>query len=296
MKTSTEIQSIANHVGEEKAVEMVAKAGFDAWDFSMFSMARYNGATGTLVDTDHPLHSGDHVAFAKRLRRIGEENGIVCNQSHAPFPSHLPEVRDRLKRAIECTAIAGGEICIIHPDNNKDAQQNAEFYLELLPFAKQHGVKIATENMFNWDRVQNHASPAACSSVEDFVAHVRAVNDPYLVACLDIAHAEIMGPETSAVRMIHALAEQRCLAALHLHDNDKHFDRHLLPFTMSIDYDAVMRALAQVNYQGYITLEAACYLENCDKSAVFEGVKQMASAARRIADTVDRYRQEITEQ
>ena len=40
MKTSTEIYSIALHTGEEKAVELVAKAGFDAWDFSMFNMCR----------------------------------------------------------------------------------------------------------------------------------------------------------------------------------------------------------------------------------------------------------------
>ena len=38
MKTSTEIQSIVDVVGEEKAIEMIAKAGFDAWDFSMFNM------------------------------------------------------------------------------------------------------------------------------------------------------------------------------------------------------------------------------------------------------------------
>ena len=36
MKISTEIGSIATLVGEEKAVELVAKIGFDAWDFSMF--------------------------------------------------------------------------------------------------------------------------------------------------------------------------------------------------------------------------------------------------------------------
>ena len=39
MKISTEISSIAKHVGEEKAVELVAKAGFDAYDFSMFAPA-----------------------------------------------------------------------------------------------------------------------------------------------------------------------------------------------------------------------------------------------------------------
>lgn len=36
MKISTEIDSIANIVGEEKAIELIAKAGFDAWDFSLF--------------------------------------------------------------------------------------------------------------------------------------------------------------------------------------------------------------------------------------------------------------------
>ena len=35
MKISTEIASAAALVGEEKAVEYTAKAGFDAWDFSM---------------------------------------------------------------------------------------------------------------------------------------------------------------------------------------------------------------------------------------------------------------------
>lgn len=42
MKISTEIGSISRHVGYEKAIEYVAKAGFDAFDLSMFDMARYD--------------------------------------------------------------------------------------------------------------------------------------------------------------------------------------------------------------------------------------------------------------
>ena len=41
-KTSTEIGSISKIVGEEKAVELVGKAGFDAWDLSMFRMVDYD--------------------------------------------------------------------------------------------------------------------------------------------------------------------------------------------------------------------------------------------------------------
>ena len=42
MRTSTQIETASVLVGEEKAVEYVAKAGFDAWDFSMFDMCRYD--------------------------------------------------------------------------------------------------------------------------------------------------------------------------------------------------------------------------------------------------------------
>lgn len=38
MKISTEIQSIAKIVGMQKAVELCGKAGFDAWDLSLFDM------------------------------------------------------------------------------------------------------------------------------------------------------------------------------------------------------------------------------------------------------------------
>ena len=62
---STEIGSAALHVGEEKAIELYAKAGFDAWDFSMFSMARYNYSTKQIIETEHPLRSENYAAFAK---------------------------------------------------------------------------------------------------------------------------------------------------------------------------------------------------------------------------------------
>ena len=132
MKTSTEIYSIVRHVGYEKAVELVAKAGFDAWDLSMFNMLRYDWSTGTTIETGDPLEGSDYVNFVKRLRRIGEDNGIHCNQSHAPFPVHCSGIKSYLKRAIECTAIAGGEICIIHPNCRIDVKGNAEMYLTIL--------------------------------------------------------------------------------------------------------------------------------------------------------------------
>ena len=157
MKISSEIGSAAAHVGEQRAIEYLAKAGFDAWDFTMISMCRYDWQTKRLLDNTHPLSGADYLSFARKLKQTGLDNGIVCNQSHAPFPTSCPQIRSYFKRAIECTAEAGGQICIIHPDNDQPPEKNAELYLELLPFAKGCGVKIATENMWNWDSQKNQS-------------------------------------------------------------------------------------------------------------------------------------------
>lgn len=285
MKTSTEIGSAARIIGEERAVEYVAKAGFDAWDFSMFAMCNYDWNKGICLKNDHPLASENYLAFARRLKQIGLDNGIICNQSHAPFPTVCEEIRSYFKRAIECTAEAGGKICIIHPDNNKSPEENAEMYLELLPFASECGVKIAAENMWNWDSAKNQSAFAACSTSESFVRHIDVVGNDRLVACLDIGHAEMRGSGSGAVNMIHALGKR--LQALHIHDNDKLHDSHQIPFSMSIDFTAVIDALREIGYDGYLTLEADAYLSGRAADEAFDGVRELYGAAKRLSDIFD---------
>lgn len=282
MKTSTEIDSIALHVGEEKAVELVAKAGFDGWDFSMFQMCSNLG--GILVPKNHPTAGGNYLAFARKLKQIGLDNGIVCNQGHAPFPSSFKSI-DYLKRAIECVAEAGGDICIIHPMNNGSPRKNAKMFMELLPFAKEHNVKIATENMWNWNVFLRHSSFAACATPESFNAHLDAVNDDFLVACLDIGHAEMKGSKTSAPQMIRSLGSR--LKALHIHDNDKLHDSHQIPFSMNIDFKEVAMALKEIGYEGYLTLEASSYLEKMPEEKVAAGVIDLYNSVKRISDMIE---------
>lgn len=281
MKISTQTDIGSAIVGEERTIELIAKAGFDAWDFSMFEMCKYDWGKRKLLDNDHPLAGNNYLAFARRLKQIGLDNGIHCNQSHAPFPTRCEEIRAHYKRAIECTAEAGGKICVIHPDNNKDASENAEIYFELLDFAKDCNVKIATENMWNWDDEKDQSCFAACATPESFNAHLDAVNDDFLVACLDIGHAEMKGVGTSAVEMIHALGDR--LQALHIHDNDKWHDSHQIPFSMDIDFVPIVKALKEINYKGYFTLESDSYLKAFDKDTIHKGIQDMADAARKLS-------------
>ncbi len=280
MRISTEIGSAALRVGEARAIEYAARAGFQGWDLSMFSMVRYDWGTGQLLSCGHPFAGKDCLNYVRELRRIGEDNGICCNQSHAPFPTAHPGIRELLKRAIECTAEAGGEICVIHPDNNASPRENAEFYLTLLPFAKDHGVKIAAENMWNWDDRLGRSSPAACSTGQNFLDHMELVDDPFFVACLDIGHAEMLGSGSGAPAMIRTLG--RHLQALHIHDNDLLHDSHQLPFSMNIDFGAVAAALKDTGYSGWLTLEADCYLEAFTEEDIPAAMKNMAFSANRL--------------
>lgn len=282
MKISSEIGSAARIVGEEKTIELYAKAGFDAWDFSMCSMCTYDWDNNTFLINEHPLTGVHYLKFARRLKKIGNDNGIICNQSHAPFPSCCEEIRSYYKRAIECTAEAGGEICVIHPDNDKSPEENGEMYLELLPFAKEHNIKIATENMYNWNREKQQATFAACGTPESFNAHLDAVNDEFFTACLDIGHAEMKGSNTNAVEMINSLASR--LSALHIHDNDKHHDSHNIPFSMNINFNEVIVALKKINYKGFLTLESDNYLNSYTKENIFDGIINLASAAKKLAN------------
>lgn len=285
MRISSEIGSAARMIGEERAIEYYAKVGFDAWDFSMTSMCKYDWDKGCLLENGHPLAGCDYAKFARKLKQVGLDNGIICNQSHAPFPAYCVEIQSYFKRAIECTAEAGGEICIIHPDNYKGPEENAEMYLELLPFAKECGVKIATENMWAWDDEKGHAVFSACATPESFNAHLDAVNDSYFTACLDIGHAEMKGSDTSAVEMILALGDR--LTALHIHDNDKWHDSHQIPFSMDIDFEPIVKALKTIHYQGYFTLEANRYLNDYDKENIFDGMAKMEQSIRTLADMFD---------
>lgn len=283
MKISTETASIRKHVSHAKAIEYIAKAGFDAFDFTMTEMVGVDWKERKLFTSDSPLAGNEYLKYVRELKKVADSFGIECNQSHAPFlAGKTNELMDYFKRSLECTKELGGKICIIHPDNWWSAEENAQMYNKLLPYAKEYGVKIATENMWDWDYELDQATVSACSHHDDFLKHIKAVNDDYLVACVDLGHAEMRGLNTSAVEMIETLGSH--VQALHIHDIDLHDDNHQIPFSLNIEYEPIVKALKNVGYNGYFTLEASSYLTAFDESNVFEGVKDLKNAVQRLAD------------
>lgn len=130
----------------------------------------------------------------------------------------------------------------------------------MLPYAKKCNVRIALENMYNWYEGDLAASPATCSSAEEFVRYMDAFDPDYFVACLDIGHSAMKNTDgNSPAEMIRALGGKR-LKALHIHDNDLVGDLHTLPFTQKVNWDDVMTALKEIQYDGDFTFEADAFL------------------------------------
>lgn len=289
MKISTEIGSASKFIGERKAIELCAKAGFDGWDFTMAEMARWDSKNKCPADTGHPLNGRNYLEFSKELRKIGEYNGIVCNQAHAPTPLYSYYVRGFMERALECAAVAGAKIIVMHPNNYNSPEDNAKIFLNFLPKAKEYGVKIAVENMWDRNHITGVIGPSACSLPYNFLAHLKIVGDEYFVANLDIGHAEIKGCGTSAVEIIRALGNR--IQALHIHDNDGLNDSHMPPFSMNIDFEPIVKELKKVGYNGWFTLEASYYLKSLPsqtEESIEEGLRYLASTAEKLADMYEK--------
>ena len=88
------------------------------------------------------------------------------------------------------------------------------------------------------------------------------------------------GSQTTAVELIYTLGDK--LQALHLHDNDKLHDSHQIPFSMNIDFPPIVKALKEIDYKGYFTLEACEFLNTYTKENVFSGVKALAESAKKL--------------
>ena len=85
------------------------------------------------------------------------------------------------------------------------------------------------------------------------------INDEDVRLCIDVGHAELPKiHSTTAPDMIRKCGKY--LGCLHIQDNDKFHDSHTLPGLGLLDFDEIVKALKEVNYQGDLTYEADGYV------------------------------------
>ena len=287
---SANAQYILSRFGYERGFALLKEAGFDACDVSLDGQRH----------PEHPLSGAGYEKEARRIRAAADSAGIIINQTHAPFsyPLDIWEKSDQLmpilKRSLEISAVFGAETAIVHPyhhpvymgHEDEMFEKNMEYYGELIPTAEAVGVKICAENMFQVDERRGHIVHDTCSSIYDFVRYIDTLSSEYVVACLDIGHIVLVQQKDEPADFIRALGQKR-LKALHIHDNNYRADEHKLPYEGRIDWDAVTKALGEIDYQGYFTYETSGNLKRMDDGFVPVGLKYMADLARHMCAKID---------
>ena len=290
MRLVTQTDLIANRIGDEECVRMLARAGFDAIDWSFFEMTEGKGVWCTDGWREHAL----------ALRAAADEAGVGFSQAHAPFPSSngtLPfdeVIVQRIVRSMEVASVLGVKNIVVHPKQHlyypKNQQQlfdeNVAFYKELMPHAQRLNITVCTENMWQRDVNRNYIIGSVCAAPEEFCALIDAVGDPHLAACLDVGHSALTGwdiPDT-----IRALGKR--LHALHIHDVNYVRDCHTLPYQESLPWEDIMAALGQAGYAGDFTFEANNFLRNLPVELLEPACAFMARTGRYLMSRIEAHR------
>lgn len=293
MILSTSNGGLHQRYGFEKASEMLKEAGFDAIDMDL----------GLLEKDSSVFWDNTYKYRVQDIREHAEKIGISFNQSHAPFhynwATNPNEYEERffpsMVRALEISAMLGCKQAVVHPIHHQEYigheeeqfELNIRFYRELLPYAKEYGVKIALENMWQNEVKRKRPGYDVCSLANEFVRYIDTLDDDMFTACLDIGHSGMVGEE--AYDAIRILGHDR-LGALHVHDNDYCADQHTLPYLGKMDFEKITEALAKVNYKGEFTYEAGKFYNRMPDPMMLPSLNFMAEMGRYLIGRIEYYK------
>lgn len=283
MRLSIENYAVRKVFGDERAMELIRQAGFDAIDYSFYWMPK----------GENVLDRDDCLCYAHRLREHADRLGLAITQAHAPFDLNLTAPadkqaydREQIRRAILFAAILGAEQIIVHnvmPSDPADFfEYNLEFFGSYEQTCREAGIRIAVENL--WDRRDGRIVGGRLSSPAELGAFLDRLDPACYCGCIDLGHAQIVGEDPAA--FIRALGTPR-LHALHVQDTDGMQDSHTLPFLGRHDWKAITQALADVGYDGDMTFEIFAYLGALPAEAIPAALRLAHDVGRRLIADVE---------
>lgn len=282
MLISTQTGVAVGRLGFEQGVLMLKNAGYDCLDLSLFDMIR----------DDSTYIAGDWRKTVEERKAFCDANGIVFNQSHAPFAFAWADenIREniahpRVLQSLEISAMMGVKIVVVHPlhwmqylgHEDEINELNIKYYKSLAPIAKDLGIKIALENMWQKEVKRKCICTDVAGFAKDHAALIDAIDSEYVVACLDVGHCSLVGEE--AEDTIRILGHDR-LKSVHLHDNDYQGDRHTLPGLGQMNWDNIMKAFDDIKYDGEFTYEADAFLKGFSTDYLPKAVEFMVQTAK----------------
>lgn len=178
---------------------------------------------------------------------------------------------DRYKRDIKACKDNEIPMVIMHLTSANVAPPYNEIGLNRLKriadYAQELNVKIAFEN----------------TKIKGYLEYViENINNDNVGICFDAGHYHAhFNDEFDFTKF------KNRIFAVHLHDNDKSFDQHLIPFDGTIDWEDVIKNLKDNNYTGPITLEL-CYRLNYLEMNIEDFYKKGYNVGKKLKDIFEK--------
>ena len=253
--------------GDIRALEIAKEIGADAVDFSLDNQSSLN------ENSIYSKSEKEICEYFTGIRKKADELGLIISQTHGRLRVFFDDpVKDEAvfrdaKNDCMVTKILGAPYTVMHaiatsitgPDAESDYMHKTydRVFGQILPFAKQYGIKIAIETM-------GDAPVYGCCDFFGVLSEFKSAfdrisaqgdNKDYICCCIDTGHVN------KAMRFGNPTPQEfirtmgSAVKCLHLNDNNTLTDQHKPPMTGVIDWKEVMSALKEVGYDGVFNLE-----------------------------------------
>ena len=260
MRISVANSTLSGHFGDEEAIRILAQIGYEAIDFR-------------ITERESADIRSDYVSHCTGLKRIADDCGIAIGQFHAVAPSYVNDNPEKTKmmfgavtHCIEAAGIMGAPYVVVHPPIPRDYRYHdhrleckeisMEFFNKLIPYAKAAGVKIAIENMWNYDYVRGRICPTVCSEAAELADYIDTLGTDVFGACLDLGHSLLTYEHPHEA--IRFLGDR--LLTVHIQDVDGVNDLHTVPYLGICDWKECAKAFKDIGFKGDLNMEIGGFL------------------------------------
>ena len=284
LEVGVQTQNVISDENPYEGFEMLRQAGFTCCDFSLNGYLKNTDIYRANKNNFFDQSVEELESFFAKHKEVAGKSKIRINQMHMPYPIFIPNGKDKLNdylwnqvapksmeicRFLECPNIVvhGFKLSRFWGTEEAEWQKTHEFLDSILPMAKEYGITVCLENLY--ESVGGHLVEGPGCDARKAVERIDCINAEYgaevLGFCFDTGHANLIGIDFE--KFITTLGLR--LKVLHIHDNDGVGDLHQIPYTFtktrenksSTDWEGFVRGLRTINFDGVLSFETAPVLK-----------------------------------
>ncbi len=259
-KISLNCTAIFKRYGIGPGLEMYKKCGFEAVDFHLQDYHK-----STYLGSDDEFES-----FFSAAKKKADDLELEIAQTHGLCGTYMPDNEEHnrfvdfvTEKDLRASSILGAPSCVVHFINSSRwGKQPPELMHEVcgkmydafIPAAEKYKVNIAMET-FGAARIKGARIRDFFADPVEFKRQYDRLNTQYKTICVDTGHTHEaesfwVPPPEETIRILG-----KDVTILHLHDNNSHWDDHLLPGMGNINWPGVFDALDDIGYKGVYNFE-----------------------------------------